>query len=105
MVGKLLVVSLKNLYSGRLLFSSGFFSSVVSFALRTRRRVEMDTNAIVAKLEQERDRLDQAIRALTARPGGDKRRVRPRLSAAARKRISQGMRRTWAERKRKTKAA
>jgi hypothetical protein len=65
----------------------------------------MDTNAIVAELEQERDRLNQAIRALTARPGAGKRRVRGRLSPAARKRISEGMRRTWAERKRKTKAA
>jgi exonuclease VII small subunit len=65
----------------------------------------MDTNAIIGELEHERDRLDQAIRALAAGGGAGKRRGRRRLSTAAKKRISDAMRRTWAERKRKGKAA
>jgi hypothetical protein len=64
----------------------------------------MDTNTIIAELEAERDRLDQAIQALTARRGAG-RRLGRRLSASAKKRIGDAMRRTWAERKRKMKAA
>jgi exonuclease VII small subunit len=62
----------------------------------------LDTQTIIAELERERDRLDQAIAALrragngTARIG---RRGRRRLSAAARRRISEGMKKKWAARK------
>lgn len=70
----------------------------------------MDTVAIIAELEAERDRLKRAIAALT---GGINTRVRGkvkarhidgrkrsrRLSAEARKRISDGMKKKWAARK------
>ena len=64
----------------------------------------MDTESIIADLEQERDRLTAAIHALS---GAATRRSgrRRRLSAAARKRISEGMRRTWAARKKRKKTA
>ena len=64
----------------------------------------MDTESIIADLEQERDRLTAAIQALsgTAQRRSGRRR---RLSAAARKRISDGMRRTWAARKKRKKTA
>jgi hypothetical protein len=62
----------------------------------------LDTQAIIAALEAERDRLNQAIAALTQRPGtigsGPDRRRR-RLSAAARRRIGLAMKKRWAERK------
>jgi hypothetical protein len=69
----------------------------------------MDTATIIAELEAERDRLNQAIVALQSghrRPGrpaafgradGRKR----HLSAAARKRIGEAMKKRWAERKKK----
>ncbi len=60
----------------------------------------MNTAEIVATLEKERDRLSEAIEALTG--GARRRRGRPpgrRLSAAARRRISEGMKRRWAARK------
>ena len=64
----------------------------------------MDTAAIVQELEAERDRLESAIAALT---GGRtySRRVQPtgggkrHLSAAARKKIGEAMKKRWAERK------
>jgi hypothetical protein len=60
----------------------------------------MNRTEIIARLENERDRLSEAIEALT---GGARRRPgRPsgrRLSAAARRRISEGMKRRWAARK------
>ncbi len=64
----------------------------------------MNTESIIADLEQERDRLTAAIQALS---GARTRRSgrRGRLSAAARKRISDGMRRNWAARKKREKAA
>jgi hypothetical protein len=64
----------------------------------------MDTESIIADLEQERDRLTAAIQALS---GAATRRSgrRRRLSAAARKRISDGMRRTWAARKKRERAS
>jgi hypothetical protein len=73
----------------------------------------MDTQQIITELEAERDRLDQAISALrgslTARRGaggpGKGRRGRRRLSAAAKRRISEMMKKRWAERKRAAKAA
>ena len=64
----------------------------------------MDTESIIADLEQERDRLTAAIQALSG-PGTRRSRRRRRLSAAARKRISDGMRRTWAARKKRKKTA
>ena len=64
----------------------------------------MDTESIIAELEAERDRLDEAIAALEAgwrtRTVNGRRRRR-QLSAAARKRISEGMKKRWAARKKK----
>lgn len=64
----------------------------------------MDTQSIVAELEAERDRLNTAIEALQGRrmtasgkPDGRRR----HLSAAARKRIGEAMKKRWAERKKK----
>jgi hypothetical protein len=72
----------------------------------------MDTNQIITDLEAEKERLDQAINALrglgagngarNGRRGG--RRGRRHLSAAAKRRISEMMKKRWAERK-KAKAA
>jgi exonuclease VII small subunit len=71
----------------------------------------MDTQQIIMELESERDRLDQAISALRGslharRAGaGGSRRGRRKLSAAAKRRISEMMKKRWAERKRAMKAA
>jgi hypothetical protein len=71
----------------------------------------MDTQQIISELEAERDRLEQAISALrgSIRGGhglvGKGRRGRRRLSAAAKRRISEMMKKRWAERKRAAKAA
>jgi len=71
----------------------------------------MDTQQIIMELEAERDRLDQAISALRGslharRVGaGGSRRGRRKLSAAAKRRISEMMKKRWAERKRAMKAA
>jgi hypothetical protein len=71
----------------------------------------MDTQQIISELESERDRLDQAISALRGSgrgrggPGaGRGRRGRRHLSAAAKRRISEMMKKRWAERKRAMKA-
>ncbi len=62
----------------------------------------MDTAAIIEALEAERDRLDTAIGALKgSRYGKPRGKGRRRLSAAERRRISQGMKKRWAERKKK----
>ena len=78
-------------------------------AIESKRRI-VDTGAIIAELEAERDRLNSAIAALkggisprgkgygAARPV-DGRKRRRRLSAAARKRISDAMKKKWAARK------
>jgi exonuclease VII small subunit len=62
----------------------------------------LDAETIIAELEAERDRLDQAIAALR-RAGNGKARIgrrgHRRLSAAARRRISEGMKKKWAARK------
>jgi len=77
----------------------------------------MDTQTILSELRAERDRLDQAIAALEGGngrrrgrkpgpvPGNGRRgrRGRRRLSAAAKKRISEMMKLRWAERKRAAK--
>lgn len=69
----------------------------------------LDTQEIVAELEAERDRLSTAIAAFKGIRGrelragarsGNGRRGRRRLSAAARKRITEGMNTTWGKRKR-----
>jgi hypothetical protein len=73
----------------------------------------MDTQQIISELEAERDRLEQAIFALRGSMNGRRgiaavgsgRRGRRHLSAAAKKRISEMMKRRWAERKRAAKAA
>jgi hypothetical protein len=59
----------------------------------------MDTAAVIAELESERNRIKQAIAALQGGQAAKGRRGRRRLSAAARKRISEGMKRRWAARK------
>jgi hypothetical protein len=71
----------------------------------------MDRATIIAELEAQRDRLNQAIaalrgsqnrtaRTLSGKPDGQKR----RLSAAARKKIGETMKKRWAERKNKQAA-
>lgn len=73
----------------------------------------MDTQQIISELEAERDRLEQAISALRGSLSGGRgfasagkgRRGRRRLSAAAKRRISEMMKKRWAERKRAAKAA
>ncbi len=77
----------------------------------------MDIRRILAELREERDRIDQAISVLEAlgttvrrarragrislNPRAFRLRKRRRMSAAARKRISQMMKKRWAERKKK----
>jgi exonuclease VII small subunit len=73
----------------------------------------MDTNQIISELEAEKTRLDEAINALRGLGSGGNgrrgrkpgRRGRRHLSAAAKKRISEMMKKRWAERKRAAKAA
>ena len=73
----------------------------------------MTIDRILAELRDERDRLNQAISLLEgqglrgARRGAGIRgpRRRRRMSADARRRISEMMKKRWAERKRKMKAA
>lgn len=70
----------------------------------------MEIQGIVTELRAERDRLERAIDALSGSGGrhsanalrtNGMRRPRRRLSAAAKRRISAVMKKTWAERKRK----
>lgn len=67
----------------------------------------MSIENIIEALEEERDRLSQAIEALKGASPGGRRGRRPgrHLSAEARRRIGAAMRRRWAERKKKEKAA
>jgi len=66
----------------------------------------MDTATIIEELEAERDRLSAAITALQGRkrgpgrPAQSKSGVKRHLSASARKRISDAMKKRWAVRKR-----
>jgi hypothetical protein len=73
----------------------------------------LNTQFIIAELEAERDRLDSAIAALrgsqnrpvrtvSGKPDGRSR--KRHLSAAARKRIGEAMKKRWAERKKKAAA-
>ena len=74
----------------------------------------MDINRILSDLKSERDRLDRAIAALEGgrgatgratrgpgRPAANGRRRRRHMSAEARRRISEAMRKRWAERRKK----
>jgi hypothetical protein len=69
----------------------------------------MKTNDILSTLRGERDRIDRAIEILEGLARNDKgggsfgtgRRKREKLSAAAKRRISAGMRASWAARKKK----
>lgn len=75
----------------------------------------MDIQHIVSALRDEKDRLEQAIAALEGGNGrkrgrragflgnGRRGKRRRRLSAAAKKRISEMMKKRWAERKRAAK--
>jgi hypothetical protein len=69
-------------------------------------RRSMDTATIIEALEAERDRLSAAITALQGRKRGPgrpallKSGVKRHLSPAARKRISDAMKKRWAARKR-----
>lgn len=70
----------------------------------------MDIDRIVGELEQERDRIDRAIAYLKGTGNGTKAagngRSAPRrgrgMSAAGRKRISEMMKKRWAERRKKS---
>lgn len=75
----------------------------------------MDIQTVLAELTKERDRIDKAIAALSeigsrtrkpGRPVGSGNRAgapkRRTMSPAARKRISEMMKKRWAERKRKS---
>ena len=67
----------------------------------------MNIHRILKELRAERDRLDQAIAALKAvgSRGGSvaaaKAKPQQRLSAAGRRRISEAMKKRWAERRKK----
>jgi LPS sulfotransferase NodH len=68
----------------------------------------LDTATIIAALEAQRDRLDQAIAALRGRQtksltlsGKPDGRKRKRHMSAARKRIGEAMKKNWAEKKKK----
>jgi len=77
----------------------------------------LDIERIVAELEQERDRISQVIASLKGinSSGGTRRsaawNVRPGskrrggMSAAARKRLSQTMKKRWAEKRKKAKSS
>jgi hypothetical protein len=78
----------------------------------------LDLERLVAELEEERDRLSQAIAVLKQRnsPEGARKiaagnakgsaaRGGRGLTAAGRKRLSELMKKRWAERKRKTKSS
>ncbi|HJX83128.1 MAG TPA: hypothetical protein VJ723_02145 [Candidatus Angelobacter sp.] len=64
----------------------------------------MTISTIIQSLEEQRDRIDEAISALggsTGTRGGRGRRSGWRLSAAARRKISLAQKKRWAERKKK----
>jgi hypothetical protein len=70
----------------------------------------VDTQQILEQLKAERDRIEEAIRALGSLGGKtvSRRRgptTRRHMSAEARARIGAAMKKRWAERKRKSKAA
>jgi hypothetical protein len=55
----------------------------------------MDTAAIIAQLEEEKERLDAAIAALNAAGPKNRRSGRRTMSEAARKRIGAAQRKRW----------
>jgi hypothetical protein len=55
----------------------------------------MDTTAIIEQLEEERERLETAIAALTGVGPNHRRKGRRKTSAAARERIAAAQRRRW----------
>lgn len=57
----------------------------------------MDTEQVIAELEAERDRLDLAIGSLRGGKADGRKRHK---STASKRRISEGMRKSWARRKR-----
>jgi len=67
----------------------------------------LDTPAIIDELTAQRDRLDRAIAALQGKGNsrltvsGKRDRRKRKLSAAARLKIGQAMKKRWAERKKK----
>lgn len=69
----------------------------------------MEVKRIVAALEKEIERLKEARALLTGTGATYKKRTAPgrargsRMSAAARRRISEAMRKRWADRKKQTK--
>ncbi|MGZ4788614.1 MAG: hypothetical protein ACXVZX_08835 [Terriglobales bacterium] len=74
----------------------------------------MNTEQIVKSLKEERDRLDEAIAALDGGGGGAAGKVRMPamerkrsggITAAGRKRLSQLMKKRWAERRKKARKA
>ena len=77
----------------------------------------LDIGRIVAELEQERDRINQAIASLkginsygstrksTAGNGRSGRQLRGGMSAGARKRLSETMKKRWAEKRKKAKSS
>jgi hypothetical protein len=71
----------------------------------------MDTPSIIAELDAERDRLNSALAALRGQGNrsrltlsGKPDRRKRKLSAAARKRIGEAMKKRWAQRKKKQAA-
>jgi hypothetical protein len=70
----------------------------------------MDTARIIEELEAERNRLNSAISALQGRkrgpgrPGPSTNGQKRHLSAAARRRIGEAMKKRWAERRKKQAA-
>ena len=62
----------------------------------------LDRQSIIAELEAERDRLENAIRALQNSSGGRGRKPagKRRLSAEARRKISLAQKKRWAKQKR-----
>jgi hypothetical protein len=69
------------------------------------RRIILNTEALIAELEEQRDRLNRAIAALNgsrqATGNSATRKGRRRLSAAARKRISEAQKQRWTRQKSK----
>lgn len=67
---------------------------------------DVDTATIIEELEDQRDRLNAAIKALSRKRPGKRPGARRRsMSAAARAKIGAAMKKRWAERKKKEKAA